>query len=107
MMHVEDARKIREDALEEYKKLAKLNYLPKVESAIKSAAEEGHSSTSVRLGGGFMDEPVPDKKVVDEVIRTLRASGFEAEDEFEGVVDVSGIREYHASQHGRTVKIKW
>lgn len=106
-MNVEDARKIREDALEEYKKLAKLKYLPEVESAIKSAAEEGHSSTSIKLGGGFMDEPVPDKKVVDEVIRILRSRGFEAEDEFEGVVDVSGIREYHARQHGRMINIKW
>ena len=107
MMHVEDARKIREEALEEYKKLAELNYLPKVESAIKSAAEEGHSSTSIKLGGGFMEEPVPDKKVVDEVIRILLSRGFEAEDEFEGVDDVSGIRELHASRYGRTVKIKW
>lgn len=107
MMHVEDARKIREDALEEYKKLAKLNYLPKVESAIKSAAEDGHSNTSIRLGGGFMEEPVPDKKVVDEVVRILRSRGFGAEDEFEGVEDVSGIRELHASRYGRTVKIKW
>lgn len=107
MMHVEDARKIREDALEEYKKLAKLNYLPKVESAIKSAAEEGHSSTSVRLGGGFMDEPVPDKKVVDEVIRILRSRGFEAEDEFGGADDSVGIIEYQARRHGRTVAIKW
>lgn len=107
MMHVEDAIKIREDALQEYKKLAELNYLPKVESAIKSAAEEGHSSTSIKLGGGFMDEPVPDKKVVDEVIRILRSSGFGAEDEFEGVDDISGIREHHASRYGRTVKIKW
>lgn len=106
-MNVEDARKIREDALEEYKKLAKQKYLPKVESAIKSAAEEGHSYTSLRLGGGFMDEPVPDKKVVDEVVRILRSRGFGAEDEFEGVDDVSGIRELHASRYGRTVKIKW
>ena len=106
-MNVEDARRIREDALEGYKKLAKLNYLPKVESAIKRAAEEGLSNTSIRLGGGFMDEPVPDKKVVDEVIRILRSSGFEAEDELEGVDDVSGIRELHASRYGRTVKIKW
>ena len=74
MMHVEDARKIREEALEEYKKLAELNYLPKVESAIKSAAEEGHSSTSIKLGGGFMEEPVPDKKVVDEVIRDRKST---------------------------------
>lgn len=107
MMHVEHARKIREDALQEYKKLAELNYLPKVESAIKSAAEEGHSNTSIRLGGGLMNEPVPDKKVVDEVIRILRSRGFEAEDEFEGVDDVSGIRELHASRYGRTIKIKW
>ena len=107
MMHVEHARKIREDALQEYKKLAELNYLPKVESAIKSAAEEGRSNTSIRLGGGLMNEPVPDKKVVDEVIRILRSRGFEAEDEFEGVDDVSGIRELHASRYGRTVKIKW
>lgn len=106
-MNVEDARKIREDALEEYKKLAKQKYLPKVESVIKSAAEEGHSYTSLRLGGGFMDEPVPDKKVVDEVVRILRSRGFGAEDEFEGVDDVSGIRELHASRYGRTVKIKW
>lgn len=106
-MNVEEARKIREEALEDYKELANLIYLPKVESAVKSATEEGHSSTSIRLGGGFMDEPVPDKKVVDEVIRILRSSGFEAEDEFEGVDDVSGIREYHASRHGRTIKIKW
>ena len=106
-MHVEHARKIREDALQEYKKLAELNYLPKVESAIKSAAEEGRSNTSIRLGGGLMNEPVPDKKVVDEVIRILRSRGFEAEDEFEGVDDVSGIRELHASRYGRTVKIKW
>ena len=107
MMHVEDARKMREDALEEYKKLAKQKYLPKVEGAIKSAAKDGHSYTSIRLGGGFMDEPVPDKKVVDEVIRLLQERGFEAEDEFEGVDDVSGIRELHASRYGRTVNIKW
>ena len=106
-MNVEDARKIREDALKEYKELATLIYLPKVESAIKSAAEEGHSSTSIRLGGGLMDEPVPDKKVVDEVVRILRSRGFEAEDEFEGVDDIGGIIEYHASRYGRTVKIKW
>lgn len=106
-MHVEDARKIREEALDGYKKLAKLNYLPKVESAIKRVAEEGLSSTSIKLGGGLMEEPVPDKKVVDEVIRILRSRGFEAEDEFEGVDDVSGIRELHASRYGRTVKIKW
>ena len=107
MMNVEDAIKIREDALQEYKKLAELNYLPKVESAIKSAAEEGHSNTSIRLGGGLMNEPVPDKKVVDEVVRILRSRGFGAEDEFEGVDDVSGIRELHASRYGRTVNIKW
>lgn len=106
-MHVEEARKLREESLKEYKELAKLNYLPKVESAIKNAAEKGHSYTSIRLGGGFMDEPVPDKKVVDEVIRILRSKGFGAEDEFEGVDDIGGIREYHASRHGRTVKIKW
>ena len=107
MMHVEQARKIREDALQEYKKLAELHYLPKVESAIKSAAEEGLSNTSIRLGGGFMEEPVPDKKVVDEVVRILQSRGFEAEDEFEGVDDIGGIIEYHASRYGRTVKIKW
>lgn len=107
MLNVADARKIREDALQEYKKLAELNYLPKVESAIKSAAEAGHSSTSIRLGGGFMDEPVPDKKVVDEVIRILRTRGFEAVDEFEGAVDIGGLMEHHASRYGRTVKIKW
>ena len=106
-MHVEEARKIREDALGEYKKLAKLSYLPKVESAIRSAAEEGHSNTSIRLGGGFMDEPVPDKKVVDEVVRTLRSRGFEAEDEFGGADDIGGIIEYQARRHGRTIKIKW
>ena|SRR5699024_3224141 len=106
-MNVEDAIKIREEALGEYKELAKLNYLPKVESAIKSAAEEGLSNTSIRLGGGLMDEPVPDKKVVDEVIRILRSRGFEAVDEFEGADDIGGIREYHASRYGRTVKIKW
>ena len=106
-MNVEDARRIREEALEEYKKLAKLNYLPKVESAIRSAAKDGHSYTSIRLGGGFMDEPVPDKKVVDEVIRILRSKGFGAEDEFGCADDSVGIIEYHASRHGRTIKIKW
>src|SRR5699024_5350266 len=107
MTNVEDAIKTREEAVAEYKKLAKLNYLPKVESAIKRAAEEGYSNTSIRLGGGFMEEPVPDKKVVDEVIRILRSRGFGAEDEFEGADDIGGIREYHASRYGRTVKIKW
>ena len=107
MMNAADARKIREEALEDYKELANLIYLPKVESAVKSAAEEGHSSTSIRLGGGFMDEPVPDKKVVDEVIRILRSGGFEAEDEFADVNDIGGIIEHHASRHGRKIKIKW
>ena len=106
-MNVEDARKIREDALEEYKKLAKLNYLPEVESAIKSAAEKGHSNTSIKMGGGFMNKPVPDKKVVDEIIRILRSRGFRAEDEFVDVVDFEGILEHHASLHGRTIKIRW
>lgn len=107
-MNVEEARKIREEALEDYKELANLKYLPEVESAIKDAAEEGHSNTSIKLGGGFMDrDPVPDKKVVDEVIRTLRSRGFEAEDEFGDVVDIGGIIEHHASRHGRTIKIKW
>lgn len=107
MMHAEDARRIREEALDGYKKLAKLNYLPKVESAIKSAAEEGLSSTSIKLGGGFMNEPVPDKKVVDEVIRILRSRGFEAENGLADVVDLRGIIEHHARQYGRTVIIKW
>lgn len=106
-MNVEEARKIREEALEDYKELANLIYLPKVESAVKSAAEEGHSSTSIRLGGGFMNEPVPDKKVVDEVIRILRSRGFEVEDEFADVNDIGGIIEHHASRHGRKIKIKW
>lgn len=106
-MNVEQARKIREDALQEYKKLAELNYLPKVESAIKSAAEEGHSNTSIRLGGGLMNEPVPDKKVVDEVIRILRSRGFGAEDWFADVNDIGGIIEHHDSRHGRKIKIKW
>src|SRR5699024_11056140 len=106
-MNVEDARRIREEALGEYKELAKLNYLPKVERAIKSAAEEGLSNTSIRMGGGLMDEPVPDKKVVDEAIRVLRSRGCAAGDECEGADDIGGMREYHASRYGRTVKIKW
>ena len=106
-MNAEDARKIREDALQEYKKLAELNYVPKVESAIKRAAEEGHSSTSIKLGGVFMDEPVPDKKVVDEVIRILRTRGFEAEEEFGYAHDIGGIIAWYASMLGRTIKIEW
>lgn len=108
IMDVEEARKIREEALEDYKELARLDYLPEVESAIKGAAEKGHSNTSIKLGGGYKErEPVPDKKVVDEVIRTLRSRGFGAEDEFVDVVDLGGILEHHASRHGRTIKIKW
>ena len=106
-MNVEEARKIREEALEDYKELANLIYLPKVESAVKSAAEEGHSSTSIKLGGVFMDEPVPDKKVVDEVIRILRTRGFEAEEEFGYAHDIGGVIAYHASMLGRTIKIEW
>ena len=106
-MNVEEARKIREEALEDYKELANLTYLPKVERAIKDAAKKGHSNTSIKLGGGFMEEPVPDKKVVDEVIRILRSRGFGAEDEFGDVPGKGGILEHHASLHGRTIKIRW
>lgn len=107
-MNVEDARKIREEAMENYERLADLIYLPKVEREIKEAAEKGHSNVEVRLGGGFMqDEPVPDKKVVDEILRTLEIRGFEAKDEFTGEDDRTGMLEYHAKQHGRVIKISW
>ena len=106
-MNAEDARNIREEALKDYARMAELVYLPKVESAIKSAAEKGHSNTSIKMGGGFMNKPVPDKKVVDEIIRILRSRGFRAEDELVDVVDIGGILEHHASRHGRTVKIRW